>query len=476
MPSFFVPGHHGLPTPPHVNGGRMEDPSFYPVGHAGFPPRYHQSGNEFIEQYSQSLCYAKPTSMNLHPQSAHLMNTARDHHMMNQQPMFNPMVGTGLPSIRSNVQLPPMDATMPPQYRRQEAAPMQQQPEQPRKEEKATGGVAAHLDYEMDRMSDFVAEMAQGMYDLFETNITIADIDLVRSIYPGSSVPPQFRKYVFQILSSTRLPSSTILLGLFYLASRVRLLSSKRAFTKTDSSQVYRMLTVALLLGSKFLDDNTFQNKSWAEVSNIPVAELNHMELEWLFAFDWKIHDRIYDKQDGFASWRAHWDTWRTKATARAQESRQTLAPLETNVIRGQAVTKPLMSPEGPIPPQYQRSSQIENSWLNPAASEYSPPSTLSSGPTTPDYYSVGPWGYANPPPPPPYSRGWNAPSQYMAHPAPRSQPPSYHHTPAYGLPFAQSLWTGHGSSCGCTYCAKHLEHYMCNNAFHSMQQPMIAT
>ncbi|KAI2769945.1 hypothetical protein DTO012A8_5081 [Penicillium roqueforti] len=282
MPSFFVPGHHGLPTPPHVNGGRMEDPSFYPVGHAGFPPRYHQSGNEFIEQYSQSLCYAKPTSMNLH-QSAHPMNTARDHHIMNQQPMFNPMVGTGLPSIRSNVQLPPMDATMPPHYRRQEAAPMQQQLEQPRKEEKATGGVAAHLDYEMDRMSDFVAEMAQGI------------------IYPGSSVPPQFRKYVFQILSSTRLPSSTILLGLFYLASRMRLVSAKRAFTKADSSQVYRMLTVALLLGSKFLDDNTFQNKSWAEVSNIPVAELNHMELEWLFAFDWKIHDRIYDKQDGLS-------------------------------------------------------------------------------------------------------------------------------------------------------------------------------
>ncbi|KAJ6187921.1 hypothetical protein N7519_002829 [Penicillium mononematosum] len=344
MPSFFVPGHHGLPTPPHVNGGRMEDPSFYPVGHAGFPPRYHQSGNEFIEQYSQSLCYGKPTSMNLHPQSAHPMNTARDHHhMMNQQPMFNPMVGAGLPSIR-NVQLPPMDATIPPQYRRQEAAPMQQQLEQPRKEEKATGGVAAHLDYEMDRMSDFVAEMAQGI------------------IYPGSSVPP---------------PVSEIRLSDFVLDTPPKFYHSAR-------SQVYRMLTVALLLGSKFLDDNTFQNKSWAEVSNIPVAELNHMELEWLFAFDWKIHDRIYDKQDGFASWRAHWDTWRTKATARAQESRQTLAPLETNVIRGQAVTKPLMSPEGPIPPQYQRSSQIENSWLNPTASEYSPPSTLSSGPTTP--------------------------------------------------------------------------------------------
>jgi hypothetical protein len=472
MPSFFVPGH-GLPTPPHVNGGRMDDPSFYPVGHAGFPPRYHQSGNEFIEQYSQSLCYAKPTSMNLHPQSAHPMYPARDLHALNQQAMFNPLAAT-LPPIRSNVQLPPMESSIPPQYRRQEAAPMQR-PEQPRKEEKATGGVAAHLDYEMDRMSDFVAEMAQGMYELFAKQINIADIDIRRSIYPGSSVTPQFRKYVYQILSSTRLPSSTILLGLFYLASRMRVLSAQRAVTKGGNGQVYRMLTVSLLLGSKFLDDNTFQNKSWAEVSNIPVAELNRMELEWLFAFDWKIHDRIYDKQDGFASWRAHWDTWSAKATARAQETRQTLAPLETNVLRSQGVTKPLMSPEGPIPPQYQRGSNVENSWLNPTASEYSPPSALSSGPNTPDYYSVGPWGYSNPLPPPPYSRGWNAPPQYMSHQAPRSQPPSYHHTPAYGLPFAQSVWTGHGSSCSCTYCAKHLEHYMSTSAFPTMQ-PIIAT
>lgn len=453
----------------------MEDPSFYPVGHAGFPPRYHQSGNEFIKQYSQSLCYGKLPSMNLEPQPAHPMGAARDIHGMNQN-MFNPMAATAFPPRRGNIQLPPMDTTIPSHYRRQEPA-RNQQPEQPAKEEKATGGVAAHLDYEMDRMSDFVAEMAQGMYDLYETNITLADIDLARSIYPGSSPSPQFRKYVFQILSSTRLPSSTILLGLFYLATRMRVLSARR--TPVVGGQVYRMLTVALILGSKFLDDNTFQNKSWAEVSSIPVAELNSMELEWLFAFDWKIHDRIYDKQDGFPSWRVHWDTWRAKAVAK--ESRQTLAPLETsNVFRTQAqnVSKPLMSPEaeGPIPPQYQRGSQIENSWLNPAASEYSPPSALSSGPTTPDHYSAGPWGYVNPPLPPQYLRGWNAPPQYLPHAAPRSHPPSYHHTPAYGLPFAQSLWTGHGSSCNCNYCAKHLEHYMCNSAFPPMHQPMIAT
>lgn len=387
------------------------------------------------------------------------------------QPMFNPLATAPvLPPIRSNVQLPPMDSAIPPQYRRQD---VRMQAEQRPKEEKATGGVAAHLDYEMDQMSDFVAEMAQGMYALYITKINLADIDFARSVYPGSSVPPQFRKYVHQILSSTRLPSSTILLGLYYLATRMRMLSAAGVYA-TGSGQVYRMLTTALLLGSKFLDDNTFQNRSWAEVSNIPVAELNTMELDWLFAFEWKIHDRIHNKQDGFATWLTHWENFCAKATTtRMNESRQKLAPIDTNIARQHPVSKSLHSPDGPIPPQYQRSNQYENAWLNPAASEYSPPSAPQSGPTTPpDFYNVGPWVFN---PPMHYQRGWIAPqSTYHSQPPSRSQPLSYRQTPPYAAPFTQSVWTGHGSSCGCLYCAKHHEHYLCASAMGTIQ-PVVA-
>lgn len=511
MPSFFVPGLQGLPpTPPHITGpgvagGLESEPPFYVVGQSAFPPRYPQNGCEFIEQFSQSAGYSKPAPMNMHPQqqpttaataATHLMPHGRDmataaHPGLGPQipqPMFGPMATANvLPPLRSNVQLPPMESAIPPQYARQQD--MMVPSDRSRKEEKPTGGVAAHLDYEMDQMSDFVAEMAQGMYALYISKINLSDIDFARSVCPGTSVPPQFRKYVYQILSSTRLPSSTILLGLFYLANRMRMLSSRKVYT-TGSGQVYRMLTVALLLGSKFLDDNTFQNKSWAEVSNISVVELNSMELDWLFAFEWKIHDRIHDKHDGFSSWLSHWKTWRAKAAVRAQEPRTVLAPIDTNVTRDAMISrnssttssnnsgnnvknnKPLMSPEGPIPPQYQRRSPFENSWLNPAASEYSPPSAPHSGPTTPDYYAVGPWAYTNPPPP--YSRTWMPPQQpYLPPSMSRSQPPSYHHTSSYALPFSQSMWTGHGSSCGCLYCAKHMEHYLFSNPFGAMQPIM---
>ncbi|OAT10520.1 meiotically up-regulated 80 protein [Blastomyces gilchristii SLH14081] len=468
MPSFFSSTLSTFPpTPPHVIGSRLESETpFYQQNNSAYAMRFPQNGYDFIEKFSQTANanYQNHGPMTTHSQPLHPLHGGREmgssQTMVSHQALPQAIYGTVnppiLPPIRSSTKLPPMDNAIPPQYRRQEK--VNHQDSRP-KEEKPTGGVAAHLDYEMGQMSDFVAEMAQGMYALYISKIVLADIDFARSVYPGTTVPPQFRKYVSQILSSTRLPSSTILLGLYYLACRMRMLSAADVY-KSGSSQVYRMLTTALLLGSKFLDDNTFQNRSWAEVSNIPVAELNAMELEWLFGFEWNIHNRIHNKQDGFKSWKAHWDTWRAKADARANESRSKLAPIDTNIQRQHASQQKaaLLSPDGPIPPQYQRGA-----WLSSNASDYSPPSAPHSGPNTPDYYRPAPWAYSNPPPP--YSRGWVVPQQYIP-PAPRSQPPSYHHTPSYTHAFSPTGWTGHGSSCGCLYCAKHQEHYLHTVAF----------
>ncbi|KAL1958229.1 hypothetical protein VTO42DRAFT_4737 [Malbranchea cinnamomea] len=438
MSSFYSSALNALPpTPPHVNMvGRMEtDPSFYASNHSTvYSMRFGANTGDFVDKYSQPPCYPNQVSMPHHPQSLRPSQSGRDllsSHIGHQASYGHVSTANMLPPIRASTKLPPMDSAIPPQYRRQETTVKQ---DQRPKEEKSTGGVAAHLDYEMDQMADFVAEMAQGI------------------IYPGTTVSPQFRKYVLQILSSTRLPSSTILLGLYYLAARVRMLSAAEVYA-SGSAQLCRMLTIALVLGSKFLDDNTFQNRSWSEVSNIPVAELNAMELEWLFAFEWKIHERIHDKQDGFMTWRAHWETWRAKANARAHESRVKLSPIDTNIPRRHIVHTPMLSPDGPIPPQYQSST-----WLAPLSSDYSPPSAPNSGPNTPDYYQPAPWAYNNLPPP--YSRNWGVPPPY-SQAVPSSQPPSYHHTPVYHQALSPPVWTGHGSGCGCLYCAKHQENYL---------------
>jgi hypothetical protein len=63
----------------------------------------------------------------------------------------------------------------------------------------------------------------------------------------------------------------------------------------------YRLLTVALMLGNKFLDDNTYTNKTWAEVSGINVAEVHIMEVEFLSNMKYNLFTDVDD-----------WSKWQT--------------------------------------------------------------------------------------------------------------------------------------------------------------------
>jgi hypothetical protein len=180
------------------------------------------------------------------------------------------------------------------------------------------GGVCAVLDYETELMAEYVAEMA------------------MRVVMPNASVTNAFRKFVSQILTSTRLPSTTILLGMNYLAKRVNMLNAAGPF-KAQEGQVWRMLTVALLLGSKFLDDNTFQNRSWSEVSGIAVHELNSMEFEWLRHINWVLYVNL-DRSHDYNAWLNSWKEWQdNKKRQQLQQSqaaaaRERLAPIITSV------------------------------------------------------------------------------------------------------------------------------------------------
>ena len=181
------------------------------------------------------------------------------------------------------------------------------------------GGVCAVLDYEVEQMADYVSEMA------------------TRLVMPRSTVNAAFRKFVSQILTSTRLPSTTILLGMNYLAKRVNMMHAAGQNNHTEG-QIWRMLTISLLLGSKFLDDNTFQNKSWSEVSGIPVQELNTLEYEWLGSISWCLYVNLDESKD-YNAWLANWQEWQdTKKRQQAQANRDRLAsrvtPIDTDLGR----------------------------------------------------------------------------------------------------------------------------------------------
>lgn len=351
----------------------------------------------------------------------------------------------------------------------------------PAKQDKVVGGVAQELDYEMDQMTDYVAEMAQEMYDLHSNpHICMSDIDVTRSIMPRSQVTPQFRKFVSGILSSTRLPSSTILLGLNYLSKRMSMLNNPTPY-KTSDGQVWRMLTIALLLGSKFLDDNTFQNRSWSEVSGISVQELNTMESQWLLAISWNLHVNFETDSD-FQCWLASWASWKEQKNRERSAVLDRLAPLsliDTDISRQRSQVRKDYSPSHypaygqsrnqRSPTSYQSQSRYDApSWARPA-SELSPPSAPESGPNTPDWmllpgsglppdnwYNGIPSGYGSL-----YNRRTPQASTHVSYAPPASNAYGY----ASHSQYNPNIW-GHSANCGCSHCSYNSEPYFMSHNY----------
>ncbi|PKS13361.1 hypothetical protein jhhlp_000132 [Lomentospora prolificans] len=99
----------------------------------------------------------------------------------------------------------------------------------------------------------------------------------------AESIPQAtFTKWVHNILSTTQVTRNVILLALLFIYRLKRLNPAVRGRAGSE----YRLLTVALMLGNKFLDDNTYTNKTWADVSYISVEFLSNMRYSLLTTED----------------------------------------------------------------------------------------------------------------------------------------------------------------------------------------------
>jgi hypothetical protein len=295
------------------------------------------------------------------------------------------------------------------------------------------GGVCAVLDYEVPQMTDYVSEMTQRLCN------------------PDKAVSADFRKFVSGLLSSTRLPSTTILLGMNYLSRRVNELSGgvTGVFTPTEG-ETWRLLTIGLLLGSKFLDDNTFQNRSWSEVSGIPVKELNVLESAWLSDIKWNLYVNL-DKSKDFKAWIENWNAWREIKNIRRNATLDRLAPLspiDTNVQRVHPY------PTSHVIARYAKTTSSRDTsagyysgyegWNPYQTPCLTPPSASDSGLNTPEYASItghkyNDWAMYNQ-----YSRAYQQPPHHVAYahaPQPRVAP---YHTPFsnhYGHHYGSNHW-----------------------------------
>ncbi|CAG8596004.1 11965_t:CDS:2 [Ambispora gerdemannii] len=104
-----------------------------------------------------------------------------------------------------------------------------------------------------------------------------------------------FKKFCRDVVTATQVSHSVILLSLLYIS---RMKSNNPAIQGHPGSE-YRTFTVALMLANKFLDDNTYTNKTWSEVTNISVREINIMEIEFLGSLNFS----LYVSEDQYFDW-----------------------------------------------------------------------------------------------------------------------------------------------------------------------------
>ncbi|KAG0055357.1 hypothetical protein BGZ83_008877 [Gryganskiella cystojenkinii] len=112
---------------------------------------------------------------------------------------------------------------------------------------------------------------------------------------------PTFRKFCLDILCATLLSPSVILLSLKYIRQLMVGLKRSNKIVNTGEGAEHRFFTGALILANKFLDDNTFTNKTWSEITGMRVKDVNHLEMQFLNGIDF----RLFTSPAEYSEWLA---------------------------------------------------------------------------------------------------------------------------------------------------------------------------
>lgn len=120
-----------------------------------------------------------------------------------------------------------------------------------------------------------------------QSNPQTASLQLVAS--------PAFVNFMQKLLETTQVSQSVIVLSLHYIYS----LKERNRFTNGQPGSEFRVAVAALMMANKFVDDNTYTNKTWSEISSISLNEINKMEREFLMGVDFG----LYVDKPTYESW-----------------------------------------------------------------------------------------------------------------------------------------------------------------------------
>ena len=92
----------------------------------------------------------------------------------------------------------------------------------------------------------------------------------------------KFISFVTRVLTTTQVSDSVIKLCLYYIYR----LKVRHNGLQGETGSEYRLFLTSLIMANKFLDDYTFTNKTWAEITNMSLHEITKMEAQLFLGID----------------------------------------------------------------------------------------------------------------------------------------------------------------------------------------------
>ncbi|KAJ3074364.1 hypothetical protein HDU98_011433 [Podochytrium sp. JEL0797] len=140
-------------------------------------------------------------------------------------------------------------------------------------------------------------ELPQPLYDFstFVEDVLLQILQPMRHAGSGFKYDPDFAGYIENVLQTTDVSRSMVLLALKYIS----MLSSKPGFRYSPGTEK-NIIIFGLMLANKILDDHTFTNRTWSEVSKISLVDLNNYEIQFLNLLG---HNSFIIPRDEFLNW-----------------------------------------------------------------------------------------------------------------------------------------------------------------------------
>ncbi|XP_052211400.1 cyclin-P3-1 [Diospyros lotus] len=136
------------------------------------------------------------------------------------------------------------------------------------------------------RVLSLISSILERSVQKNEMLVETAQIKDVVTIFHGSRAPSLgVRQYIDRIFKYSCCSPSCFVVAHIYVERFIQ-----RMNVHLTALNVHRLLITSVMVAAKFIDDAFFNNAYYAKVGGVSTAELNRLEMKFLFGLDFRLH------------------------------------------------------------------------------------------------------------------------------------------------------------------------------------------